>query len=450
VHIGRESAKIIDVKFKIIRPTHKTIGIIHSLPNLTWALPKTVAPAMAWDMGRDAYKTAGFHVYRSFLKDRGYGRIEHKLLKEPHYEAEKNSSESLPQGFYRVRVVGINGLESGLSDEFLSFPEALASAEYFKNAVYISPNKDKRKLSKPNEYASLSDAMARSNSPQTVYIVKQRRQDIAKGENLSNDPRVFYEDDLRFLKGEVTISLFDGIDEDAEIEILVLCKLGPEEKDDLSLNLKGATGINLKKIGKIQPKIRDTDKKTDAVINKRYSLTPAEVNAYSANGIIYLVWQKPEGDDYRGVRIFRSEKRHWNDLNNPGKEVYQGIGFSKIIECTLLESQPIEIRDESNQITGNKALNFQPPAKPSELPAPKGFRMIKSSPLSIVGAKGELSFGDNKVSPNTIYTYTLIAFDRDHNYSYPVLLNTSIEGASENRRCMVKENNPTSKVKTSP
>jgi hypothetical protein len=316
---------------------------------------------MNWDVGNEAYKTAGFHVYRSFLRDRGYGRIEHKLVREPYYEIKESSSESLPQGFFRIKAVGINGLESGMSDELMSFPETLASAEYFKNSVYIVPGIDKSKLTKPNEYASLSDAMTKNNSPQTVYIVKQRRQDIVKGENLSNDPRVFYEDDLRFLKGEVTISLLDGIDEDAEIEILVLYKLEPEAKDNLSLNLKGATGINLKKVGKMQPKTRDIDKKTDAAINKRYSLTPAEVNAYSASGVIYLVWQKPEGTDYRGVRIFRSEKRRWDNIDNLGKEVYQGMGFSKIIECTLMESRPIEISHGSNQIMGNKALNFRPP-----------------------------------------------------------------------------------------
>jgi hypothetical protein len=36
-----------------------------------------------------------------------------------------------------------------------------------------------------------------------------------------------------------------------------------------------------------------------------------------------------------------------------------------------------------------------------------------------------------------MYTYTLIAFDGSNNYSYPILLNASLEGAAELMHCNV-------------
>ncbi len=105
--------------------------------------------------------------------------------------------------------------------------------------------------------------------------------------------------------------------------------------------------------------------------------------------------------------------------------------------CTLIEKPPFEASGIPHQIARDEAGFFQPPpteegAQRSGLlpPRPTDLRLVDE-----VGANGELMFGDDTVSPNTIYTYTLVAFDSSYNYSYPILLNASLEGAAEFERC---------------
>ena len=63
----------------------------------------------------------------------------------------------------------------------------------------------------------------------------------------------------------------------------------------------------------------------------------------------------------------------------------------------------------------------------------------------VAGLKGELHYGDDTVSPNTVYTYTLIAFDTSKTYSYPILLNASLDSTAEDTRCTVQEGKPVEK-----
>lgn len=432
VSTGTTLAKIIDVKFKIIRPANKSMAVVHSLPNLTWALPKELTPVLSWDEG-EPRRIAGYYVYRSFLRDRGYGRINHELLTKPTYEFGGVSVENLSEAYYRVSAVGIGGLESELSEPS-TFPDLIALWPHFKASVSIFPDQNKEESPKSNQFVSLSEAMTKS-SPSTVYIVHKYRKDIVKKENLSNDPRVFYYDDLESLKGKVRISLLDGIDEDGEINILVLYKLLGGERSDLNLKLQGMTGINIKRVGKTQPQVIQIDDKKNTQKDKKRSLTPTEVRTYLGKGIIFLVWKKPESSDYKGVRIFRSKKRNWEDLNNLGKELYQGPGFSQKIMCEMKQRQPIQ----KSNVARDYALFFRPPDTKEEAQryklapsAPKGFRLV-----DVLGVEGELNYGDNTASPNTVYTYTLIAFDKSNNYSYPILLNASLDSTAEDTRCII-------------
>lgn len=444
VYIGTTLAKIMDVKFKIIRPANKSMAIVHSLPNLTWTLPKVLRPTLSWEPG-DAGTTAGYCVYRSFLKDRGYGRVNDKLLTKPAYKIAEGRPQNLSQAYYRVTAVSVSGWEGGLTDPVV-VPDSLAFLPYFSDSVSVYPEKKRKELSEPNEFTSLSKAMSKC-SRSTVYIAHKRRKDIMQSEDLSNDPRVFYDDDLEFLKGKITISLPDGIDEDGAIEFLVLYKVLPGQKSDLSMKLQGMTGISLKRLVKPQPEKVKLGEKEDDRKDIKKSLTPARFYARSVNGAIYLIWQKPKSADYKGIRIFRSKKRDWEDLNRPGKELYRGPGLSKKILCTLIEKPPFEARGIPHQIARDEAGFFQPPPTEEEAqrsgllpPRPTGLRLVDE-----VGAKGELMFGDDTVSPNTIYTYTLVAFDGSYNYSYPILLNASLEGAAEFERCTIQEPDPPKK-----
>lgn len=447
VSIGTTLAKILDVKPKIIRPANKSMTIVHSLPNLTWTLPKVLRPTLSWGVG-DAGTTAGYCLYRSFLKDRGYGRVNDKLLTKPSYKmVAEDNSQNLSQAYYYLTIVSVSGWESDPSDPWV-IPESLAFVPYFSDSVSVYPDKKRIELSEPNEFTSLPEAMSKLMWPK--FIVHKRRKDILQSENLSNDPRVFYDDDLEFLKGKLTISLPDGIDEDGAVEFLILYKVLPGEKSDLGLKLQGMIGISLKRIGKPQPeKVKLADKKDDKKDIKK-SLTPVVVYARSVNGAIYLIWEKPENPNYKGVRIFRSKKRDWYGLNRLGKELYQGPGLSKRIVCTFIENTPIQTSRMPHQSTREAVLLKPPPTKEEEaqrvrLTGPAPPRALNIRLIAEVGAKGELMFADDTVSPKTIYTYALFAFDGSYNYSFPILLNASLEGAAEFQRCTIQEPAPPKK-----
>jgi hypothetical protein len=435
-------AKIIDVKFKIIRPVNKSVAVVHSLPNLTWALPKVLKPEISWEEGEPG-EVAGYYLYRSFIKDRGYGRVKHELLTEPSYQFEEINVENLSRVYYRVSAVSTSRIESGLS-ESIPFPDLIGLAPYFKDSASIFPDENREKLSKSNRFASLSKAMAKS-SPSTIYIVHKKRKDIVDKDNLSNDPRVFYDDDMEFLKGKMKISLLDGIDEDGEIDILVLYKLLPGETGDLNLKLEGMTGISLRRVGKTQSETIQIDEKKNTQQDKKRLLTPTEVKTYLGKGIIFLIWKKPEGSDYKGVRIFRSKKRNWENLNNLGEELYRGPGFSQDIECGMKHLPPIGKSRGVEQTKRYDAHSFRPPLTKEEEEAqrPKSLQPSPPRGLRLVGmrgkAEGELNYGDYGVSPNTVYTYTLIAFDRNNNYSYPILFDASLDSSAEETDCTAKE-----------
>ena len=116
VSVGTTLAKILDVKSKIITPANKSIAIAHSLPNLTWALPKVLRPKLSWNAG-EVDTTLGYCLYRSFLKDRGYGRVNDKLLTEPTYKmVAEDNPQNLSKAYYRVTTVSVSGLESDPTD----------------------------------------------------------------------------------------------------------------------------------------------------------------------------------------------------------------------------------------------------------------------------------------------------------------------------------------------
>ena len=427
-------AKIIDVKFKITRPANKSVAIVHSLPNLMWALPKVLPLQFNWEEGEPSH-IAGYYIYRSFIKDRGYGRINHELITKSSYEFGGVNVENLSQVYYRVSAVGVDGPESELSEP-ITFPDLIAFGSYFKDSVSIIPDQDKKNLSKLNQFASLPEAMAKS-SPSTIFIVSSYRKEVLRKENLSNDPRVFYDDDLEFMKGKVKISLPNGIDEGGEINIFVLYKLLPGERSDLNMKLQEMTEINIERAGKTQSEVIQIDDKKNIEKDKKRSLTPTQVRTYLGKGTIFLVWRKPESPDFKGVRIFRSKKRNWEDLINLGKELYHGPGLSQQIMCEMKRRQPIQ----KSKVVRDYVSFFKPPDMKEEA------QRSKLVPSKVVGLRleyvlsieGELNYADNTASPNTIYTYTLIAFDKSNNYSYPILLNASLDSTAEDTRCVIIE-----------
>ena len=81
------------------------------------------------------------------------------------------------------------------------------------------------------------------------------------------------------------------------------------------------------------------------------------------------------------------------------------------------------------QKTNISKPNFEPPFKEGYekrelLPPPTGMRlMFKDIPYQILnGNKGKLMpfFTDDNIECNDIYKYTLIAYDKYYNYSYPI------------------------------
>jgi len=351
------------------------------------------------------------------------------------FELPINPSGDLSTNYFRVSIEGVFCDESDMSDFFIKTPDIFAFRPYFKNAYYINPTtkSDVEPDGSPQKpFKSLIEAISKTNKTSN-FIVNQHREDVISSQNISNDVNVFYEDDLSFLKGKIDLSILSGIDEDAEIELFFLCKIFEFEKLEISMRLYGFPEIIFEerksKFENRSNPITDNKNKSD----EKVLLTPKIVKTYLGYKTIYLSWEIPENDQYRGVRIFRSEKRDHLDLENLGDEIYDGPGsFSERLYCTCRQRKSIR-QDYPIPISMNiKPENLLPPER-------KGFPNRASFGEIYIGKNFEVRspfFEDKNVIAGDVYTYTLYAFDINNKYSYPILINASLSEWSPEHSCM--------------
>jgi hypothetical protein len=445
--IGRNDVKIIDIKHIVKNPVHKAIAISHSIPNLIWSLEKASERTLTWDPPRTdiyGYKStetdlAGFNVYRSKFKDAGYGKINDKLIQNTFFKIDSTILYS--PAYYASEAVTALGGRSDLSNS-VKLPEGLAFSHHFKDVIIVDPNSKSKKQSngsKMNKYISLSEAIKREGKKVT-YLVEDYRENIVNADNLVDNKneniKVLYLDDLKFFKGQADISFPSGLDEDAELYFYILFKTISETGYDTSLLLEGRPEVKvIKSNSSIQKNIHRDNEKSKDKLDKKYLLTPMLATAYVGKNNIYLMWEYPKDQKYKGVRIFRSEKRD-NHSYSLGEEIYNGTGNIDELFCKNIKA--VIFRADSK--VGTFDVPEEPPQQQIKVPAAPNMLNAKQifGGVNEKGGRHLPFFADNKVSPIKVYTYTLYAYDDNGINSYPIVINASLRDLDSGLICNTK------------
>jgi hypothetical protein len=442
--IGEKPVKILDIKYKVAEPHHKILTITQAIPSLTWSLDEYAKSehCMSWIAG-DPDEVKGYNIYRSLLKDAGYGRFNENLVTQNEYPLRSQLDQT--HYFYSIESVGYTGLRSGRSTP-LPIPEMNAFLPLFEDVIWIQPNLNAKKPcsgSKATKYHSLAEAMKKEGNA-TTFVIDERRENAINLSNLTNDNdyrkiNVLYLEDLEFLRGDTDLRLTSGLDENAEIIVYFLCKTLPGVVHDLDLALDGEPEIKLERHGvTIKNNSPLQDKNADEKTSNKIVLTPSYATFYLGEHTIYLVWEYSESQPYKGVRIFRSERQAANDVDLLGQEIYEGPGSANSLDCGGVVSLEPE---QKNAVEAKKLYpDIEPPPrhKGGFVPAPpSGLSITYGSDVSIPSEKSGLVryLADDKVSVGLTYTYTIYVYDNKDRYSYPIVVNASLNDYSSNQKC---------------
>ena len=441
VLIKNPYTKILDIKHKVITPSNKYIALTNSIPPFIWDLNEHNYDFDYTITHENPYILSGFNIYQSVEKNVGYGRANEKIITKQTFKIPYDPFKTLSTVYYCITAVGVNGLESGLSEPF-KFPDFLAFGPYFKNLYWIDPNMDLNSASNGSANApfpSLSEAIKKTNKS-AFFINKRDKEPIKSNQTIPNDIKVFNADTLKFLNGRTNIFIEIGIDENSDIRLFFLFKAIVDKQLEFNLSLEGSPEIKIKQGGIKKWNFEQSKQKNNLKRNQKAFLTPSIVKTYLGQNTIYLAWEKPKNSGYNGVRIFRKTKKSGDNLNAVGKELYEGHGNADTLYCTFENRKPIYGERKINKVSRFSPLtSLQPPRrKDSEynLPdSPKGFKVETSVAIEDVKL---LYFSDKTVSPGMVYTYTLFAYDKNNNYSFPILINASLSDWSETYGCYSK------------
>src|ERR1051326_1763878 len=133
--VSEGAAKIIDVKHVVKLPVSKVIPIGHSVPPLKSDFSKLKTVTFKWNSTDKAL--LGHYVYKSMLKDVGFGRFNNGIIKATCFTV---NEQDISPGYYAIISVGVTGHISSLSKPPLRLPEQLGFSPRFKDVVWIDPD----------------------------------------------------------------------------------------------------------------------------------------------------------------------------------------------------------------------------------------------------------------------------------------------------------------------
>jgi hypothetical protein len=427
--VNQGQAKIVDIKHIIKFPVNKAVMIDYSLPNFTWRPLKSKSKvAFSWSSPSDT-SILGYYLYKSVLKDLGYGNFNIGLIRRNCFVL---GEEELPPSYYALVTVGLNGVLSNLSSP-VKFPESVALQPRFKDVITIDPNFDRHDeclVTEERIYHSLSEALAKEGR-KAIFLIRKRRADIQSSVEQLNeygrDLRIFYEDDLDFLRGQAELSFPDGVDGEGEIDFYFVTKSFSDTEPSISLVLMGQPTVSfIRRAGNNEMAQHAEVANSTA---RKQALTPKLVTARTGKKTISLVWARNQS--FKGIRVFRRaavKDKETKKMDSLGEEIYDGKYFTGKFKC---ESNQSTQRVTTVEIKIPTEIMNPPPNDP-----PKRKHEIKegipAAPFNVkVSFTGGIEepvnfFTDNDVRDKLTYKYTIYTFDNDGNYSYPVQINASL------------------------
>ena len=404
-----------------------------SIPRLTWDHEsRDHAFVMTWDRSSST-GVLGYHLYRSSNRDVGYGQFGPGLINATCIGL---NLRHLVPGYYAIAAVGVAG--PGRLSSPLRIPEGLAFHPRFKDAALIDPDHaPDLACTRPctRIYRSLEEAL-RSESSSGVFVTPRRRDEIAGllVSNRSSDVRMYFGEDLDFLRGTVEAFLPGGLDSRGEIDLEFLSKTLPGSDPDLQLSLVAPKMKFSRRAGPADALRgqRGTDEE------KKRSLTPESITATRGDKSVSLVWPHMSAPPYEGIRVFRALWVDGTPSHPLGEEIYEGPVSEGTVRCALDGS--VDTKAQREPVIGSVALA---PNEPPQRTTGTGNRitMTPSSPTSPGVRSGSpglrtFYFSDQcRVPRKGTFKYTLYTFDGQGNYSFPIEINASMAGSASGLAC---------------
>jgi len=444
--------KIVDIKTKVVLPLNKNIYISNSILDLEWSLEEykdsKYLAAFIWD--KQPREIIGSNVYKSILKNVGYGRVNNELIKDNYYIVGGDPSKQEQMYYFAMENVQCDGKRSPLTRPI----HIIASAAFrpFYKGLYIIENNRKPPSPRKHSFKSLEEAV-RSNKSDKIFLISEEKSSVSNiTEYLklsNNNNKVIFLDDIKNLEGKVDINIPSGLDENAEIDLYILCKTMPGEIPNININLEGQPDIHLTMDNSALIK-SNKNIVADNIINEgipidvtKYRLTPRIITTYYGQKSIFLAWEFAENNKRKGVRIFRSDVDNKNQNNKMGDEIYEGPFGERAFKYKF-NSEKWEKDKDINMESYNPLLTNEPPQRKRKKNtadyndnkltpmAPSVFRIVSDEKDE---GKIMYYYEDKKVKPGKQYLYTVYIYDENYIYSYPTTVSALLDRISYSPYC---------------
>jgi len=416
-----EKVKILCVLSKMIEPQERQLKAEIDRPPLELQLPAEDIDrpevTLCWESTQRAGE--GAIVYRSYSEHAGFGRRNPIPIVGNSFSEKRRKGSSYYYGATNLNFIG----ESELTEVvFVPVPEVFFNRPNFKETINIRQPNLCDEMDPITLRSSFNKATAKRKSDVKIFVDMDRKEfGRIISENV-NDLPVYFKDDVKFLHGKTTLRL-NNIMRKAKIRFYIISKTYLKyDNRNLILSLRDIKNIELKKI---QTTPKETKKQYNEPTAKEL-LTPHQVKLFTAKDRVVLAWVKPRNQTYRGVRIFRSLYSEPHTELVWGKELYDGKGIQGIVINAEGEVSGVSIGVVSSTDSLNppprKVPRRRDPSTPLPPAAPTGLRMTGTFLSILNGYKGELMpfYEDQEVIFGKSYVYTIVAYDNNDQYSYPI------------------------------
>jgi hypothetical protein len=381
---GCPYAKIIDVRYAVLSPKGKRMVIRHDLPELKWTpLTNLVAVKASWEFQRGDRAI----VYGSVAKDRGFGQVTPVPDEGDTVWLAFVPSRKPSRYFFRVTMV--NAWGEGEPGKVMAVP----------TARYLLAN------FKPLKESATND---------------------------SQTPVLGAKESMPFLEGRATISFETGLDPEATVAVYVLGKITPGESINPSVKMYGEPGVLFREEN---PTPRFAILETESLSQAKLNTTPLQVRSVSVSDKLLFFWDASTCSNYSGVKVFRSNVRPLGDFTNIGEKIFDGFGSTNSFEIERI-SEVNRPKPSSGEAPNYQEFLEHAPVDPQPAPnarthpppdAPTNLRWHISEKV-----EGFAFFTDAPPERDVVFTYTLYAFDRAGNQSYPVVINAMLDSGATN------------------
>jgi hypothetical protein len=242
--------------------------------------------------------------------------------------------------------------------------------------------------------------------------------------------------EMPFLEGRTTISFATGLDPQAAVAVYVLGKVPSGESIKPSVKMYGEPGVLFKEEN-APPSLAMPD--TESLSQPKLNITPLKVRVVTVSDKVLLFWDTSTCSNYSGVKAFRSKLRRIGDFADVGDKVFDGFGSTNAFELERIPDASWPGAASANAPDYQQHFDHAPvDPRLATLATPRAPTVRILAPPSnlkviiIETIKGFAHFIDTPPERDVAFTYTVYAFDRAGNQSYPVVVNAVLDSSATN------------------